>query len=783
MKEHRLARYRDVIICLLLAAATAVVYWQVQNHEFVSYDDGTYVYNNSNVSAGLTFDGVRWAFTTGYASNWHPLTWLSHMLDCELYGLDPGPHHVTNLVFHIANSILLFLVFKRMTAASWRSGFVAALFALHPLHVESVAWIAERKDVLSTFFWLLTMWAYIRYAEKPNVRRYLTVILLFAMGLMAKPMLVTLPVVLLLLDYWPLDRMSDAVWPGKTGLRFDPKLVYEKVPLIVLSVMSSVMTFYVQQQGGAMRSIEQFPARLRVANAALAYVKYMVKAVWPLNLAVLYPFPKSIAFWQFAVAVVILLGITAAALRLRRRFPYLAVGWGWYLVTLVPVIGIVQVGLQSIADRYTYVPLIGLFVTVAWGVTEMTSRWRHKRTWLTVLASAVVAAMMVCTWFQTSHWRTSKDLFTQALRSTSNNSVAHQCLGSALQKEGRIADAIEHYREAVRISPYYTKAYYNLGTALVIQGNNIEAMSNYEKAVQIDPDFAEAHVNLGIALAQENEYEKAIRHFSEALRIDPEDADALNNLGFALTQQGNHRQAVTRYSEAVARNPESATAHYNLGVALAGQGNHNEAISHYSEALRLDPEFAEAHNKLGNALFRLNKLDDAIEHYNEAIKIDPQYSGALNNLGDALAVQGKLDEAIARYAEAIGIEPEDYDAHNDLGVALARLGKLAEAMPHFAEAVRLNPEHADARYNLGKALAVEGKLADAELQFNEAIRIDPNHAEAHYSLGAILAAHGEYRRAIAHFNETLRIRPGSGEVRKALEKAEEAVSKEEVDDG
>ncbi|MBL7207805.1 MAG: glycosyltransferase family 39 protein, partial [Desulfobacterales bacterium] len=409
---------REGVVCLFLALTVLAVYWQVGNHEFVNYDDKDYITENQHVQAGLTLKSIAWAFTSTHAGNWHPLTWLSHMLDCQIYGLNPCGHHFTSVFFHILNSILLFLVFKRMTGAFWKSAFVAALFALHPLHVESVAWAAERKDVLSAFFWMLTMGSYIRYVERPGTNRYLLVLLFFALGLMAKPMLITLPFVLLLLDYWPLGRFHvrkpEAAQPSEEKPQKDTKskkrksrkrlaknavqakkttgsdyqwslalsLLWEKIPLFVLAAASSVVTFFVQQSGGAVRSLDALPLFVRISNALVSYISYIVKMILPHNMAILYPHPKDFSIWQVAGACLLLACISFIAIRSMKRYPYFAVGWLWYLGTLVPVIGLVQVGLQSMADRYTYIPLTGIFIIIAWGISDLAAKWCYKKEWL-----------------------------------------------------------------------------------------------------------------------------------------------------------------------------------------------------------------------------------------------------------------------------------------------------------------------------------------------------------------------------------------------------------------
>ena len=542
-----------LLVCLLLIAATLAVYWQVRNHQFANLDDDLYVTENRYVQAGLTHEGVIWAFTnTNHANLWLPLTWLSLMLDFELYGLRAGGYKITNVLFHLANTLLLFLLLKRMTDTLWRSAFVAALFALHPLHVESVAWVTERKDVLSTLFWMLTMWAYCRYVERPGIKRYLVIILAFTFGLMAKPMLVTLPFVLLLLDYWPLNRFHqiDRDAGGETPnrpftnlMKTSPPaigLVLEKIPFIVLAAVTSVATLLAQQKGGGLQSVAFLPIKVRIANSLVSYVSYISKMVWPQPLAVFYPHPgSSLPMWQSAGAGLLLVTISVMVLRATRRHPYIMVGWLWYLGTLVPVIGLVQAGPQAMADRFTYVPLIGLFVIVAWGLPDLLAGWRHRRIALSLAASAAISVLMTLSWLQVQLWKNGLTLSEHTLSVTSNNWLIHNNLGLVLARQGRLEEATTHYYEALRIKPDFAEAHNNLGLRLAKQGRLEEAIKHFSEAVRIKPDYADAHNSFGVALAKQGRFEEAINHFSEAVRIEPDYARAQNNLRRATRHIGN----------------------------------------------------------------------------------------------------------------------------------------------------------------------------------------------------------------------------------------------------
>jgi tetratricopeptide (TPR) repeat protein len=590
MMDNGLHRHRILMLCLVLTIAILGVFWQVRDHGFVNFDDGTYICNNSQVRNGLTWHGVAWAFTTTHANFWHPLTWLSHMLDCEIYGLNPAGHHLTNLLLHMANALLLFLVFHRMTHAVWKSAFVAALFALHPLHVESVAWASERKDVLSTLFWILTMGAYASYVEAPGAKRYLLVLVCFVLGLMAKPMLVALPFVLLLLDYWPLGRwrfkpmahahppqVEDLTHIKDQGKRVTHLLV-EKGPLLVFAVAFSIVAFLAQEHGGATKSFASFPMEVRVANALLSYVGYMGKMLWPKNLAVFYPHPGiTVTMWQAAMAGLLLAALSVLTIRLAKGRPYLPVGWLWYLGTLVPVIGLVQVGDHSMADRYTYVPLIGLFIVMAWGLPDMLARWPHQRAALATLTAGLLAALVICSRLQVRYWQDSITLFQHALCVAPDNPPAHTNLGVAFAGQGEVEKAIWHYAEALRIEPNYLEARINLGGALAGQGKFDEAIAQYEKALHIKPDFADAHYNLGNALVRHGRLADAIGHYSEALRIRPGDAEAHNNLAIALAAEGRRTEAMAHFRQALRIEPDFRDAAHNLAIALQEADKHEAA--------------------------------------------------------------------------------------------------------------------------------------------------------------------------------------------------------------
>jgi protein O-mannosyl-transferase len=595
-------KYKYLIIVFLIVV-TCVAFGRIVANDFTNFDDTVYVTTNQHVQTGLTWEGLHWAFTTNYAGFWHPLTWLSLMLDYQLYGLKAGGYHLTSLMFHVLTTLLLFWLFHRMTGALWRSAFVAALFAIHPLHVESVAWIAERKDTLSGFFWMLTLCLYVYYTEKPVFQRYLLVLLSFACGLMSKSMLVTLPVIMILLDYWPLQRLRHQKTPddsvsvlsvsnddnrrktkSKKGARkkniFVPGLqksarpkpegiiplwqLKEKIPFFLLSIIFMVVTFYAQHQ----TAYKTFSMDSRILNAFVSYMTYVVNIFYPLNLAVFYPFSVQIPAIKVLAAVILLLMITMAVIVAIRRLPYLVVGWFWFLVTLIPVIGLIQVGKHAMADRYMYLSSIGISIMLAWGMPQLFKREDLRRKILLPAALAAILVLSILTWRQCGYWENSIELFNHALNVTENNYIAHTNLGIALAEKGEIDQAVFHYQAALQIQPDDGNAHFNLANALQKQGKTGEAIVHYREAVKSNPNYSKAHNNLGVCLEAQGLRDEAIVHYLEALRIEPD------NPGF----------------------------HFNLGIALGRKGNLKAAIEHFREAIYLKPDYEEARRVLRLAL-------------------------------------------------------------------------------------------------------------------------------------------------------------------------------------
>jgi len=684
------------LMAVLLVLVTMALYWPATRCDFVNLDDGLHVTANVRVQSGLSWENIKWALWNPVADDWQPLSVCSHMVDCQLFGLNPWGHHLTNVLLHALNAGLVFVLLQLMTGATWRSLLVAALFALHPLRVESVAWVTERKDVLSAFFGLLALLAYARYTEDHSLKSkvqspksvvrgpwslshlpssifYLLSLLFLALGLMSKPMLVTWPCVMLLLDYWPLRRLSFS--PTLQGSSTPPlRLFLEKIPFFVLAVAASVVTFAVERRGGALAAGESLPPLgARLGNALISYCRYLGKLFWPTDLAVVYPHPGHWPLGKVLLAGGLLLGLSVLVWVRRRQYPYLLMGWLWFVGMLVPMIGLVQTGAQAMADRHTYLPSLGVLILAIWGVCELTRRWRYQVLALPVAGGAAIVLCLALTRQQLGHWKDGESLFRHALEVTENNQIAHKVLGDALDKKGQTDEALRQFQEALRLKPGYADAHNNLGVTLGKQGQTDEALRQFQEAIRLKPDHATAHYNLGDALDKQGQTDEALRQFQEALRLNP------------------------GYTE----------AHYNLGIVLGRKGQIDEAIRQYQEAIRLKPDYAEAHNDLGIALGRKGQLDEAIRQFQEAIGLKPGYAEAQYNLGLALGLKGQTDEAIRHFEAALKAKPDYPEAHNYLGTIFCQQGRVGEAIRQFQEALRLKPDYADARKNLDIALATK----------------------------------------------------------------------------
>ena len=723
----------------LLVAATVIAFAGVFDNGFLSYDDPGYVTKNDHVLSGLSAGTVLWSFSTVAEANWHPLTWMSHALDCTLFGPDPRYHHAMGLLLHLLTSLLLFVVLERMTRAAWPSAFVALVFAVHPLHVESVAWAAERKDVLSALFWVLTIGAYALYRSSPSAGRYILALALFALGLMAKPMLITLPFVLVLLDYWPLGRLTFRERPTaaerKNALSLLGQSVREKLPFFALSLGSSVITYIVQRQAGAVALSDQLPLSERAGNAVVSYGEYILKSVLPVDLSFFYPHPEgTLAAWKIAAAALVIVFVTYLVWKHRAGRPYLFVGWFWFLGTLVPVIGLVQVGLQAMADRYMYIPLIGLAVMAAWGVPDLLGPSRARVAVLAATFALCALAMVAATRIQVACWKDDISLYDHALSVTENNHIAHYNLGITLLDSGRYAEALPHFREAVRLKPQEIGPRSNLARCLVELGERKEALEVYNWILQrVRPD-ALLHIRMGDALSKEGRAEEAISHYLAAERLDPSNMATPCKVADLYLGAALYDSASAICEKVLRTQPRYSKAHDILGIIAGKQQRNDQALQEFQEAVRCDSTNADAYNDMGILYDRTGRAAEALEMYTAAARVNPRHANAQFNLGMALAKAGRLPEAGDHWRMAVGADPRNADARVNLGRLYTLQDMPDEAARELKEALRIDPRNAVAHYNYGNLLAKQRKLAEAAREFAEAVRLDPAYDTAQKAL-------------------------------------------------
>jgi len=719
------------LICLALAFVTVGIYWQVHGFDFVNYDDPDYVTENPMVRAGLTFKGIIWAFTHFYASNWHPLTWISHMLDSQLFGRNnAGGPHLVNVFLHAGNAILLFLLLHRLTAAPWRSAVVAGLFALHPLHVESVAWISERKDVLSTFFGFASLLFYAGYVQGAKAQnskaktQFWLALAWFVLSLMAKPMLVTLPFLMLLLDVWPLQRVETAGGRVFFSPQFG-KLALEKWPWFALVAVSCATTLLAEK--GAAASAESFPLKWRSINAIESYFWYFEKTFWPTKLAVFYPLETARPFGPFVMAVLFLVLGTVVTVATIRRRPFLLIGWLWFLGTLIPVIGFIQVGSQSMADRYSYVPMIGLLIAVVWWGHSALGDSRAKTAVAGLAAAVVLAVLATASTLQLRYWKNSLTLYEHALAVTRGNDTMLNNLGAALFDLGRKEEAIKMYRRAVEVSPNKGDVYKKLGLVLAKTGKPDEAIALYQKAVQVTPTSAELQYFLAEALVLRGMNDEALPHFSEAARLNPKNARYQNDLAATLVALGKTVDAMPHYTQAMQLEPSNAQYQNNFATAAARTGDANTAIAHYRAAIRDDPKFAEPYSNLGALLFLRQEYGEAAAQYSEAVHLNPTNAGIRFNAGLAFLKVGRFDEAREQLNEAARLRPDWPEPLTVQAWALAtssedrvRNGAEAVRLAEKAAALAAHPQPATLNI-LAAAYAEAGRFDDALTTANQAL--------------------------------------------------------------
>jgi protein O-mannosyl-transferase len=672
-------RKQYYFIIILLIFTSCIAFGRIAVNDFVNYDDPVYVTENSHIQSGITLESVRWAFSTIFAEFWHPLTWLSLMSDYHLYGLNAGGYHVTSLILHVMSILLLFWLFNRMTSALWKSAFVAAFFALHPLHVESVAWISERKDVLSAFFWMLTLCLYVYYTEKPSIKRYLLVLFCFACALMSKSIVITLPVIMILLDYWPLKRFESK---KETVFLWQLK---EKLPLFILSALFSFITIYAHKNP----SIKIIPLSFRLANAPFAFVTYLEKTFWPRDMTVFYPFSIQIPVWQIIIPTLLIIAISFAVVVKIRRLPYLFVGWLWFAITLLPVIGIIQIGDFAMADRYHYLPSIGIAIMLAWGIPLLFKRDSLRKIILLPTATAFLAILTILTWVQCGYWKNSLTLLSHALHSTADNFMVHNNLGLALIEEGKNEDAIGHFNKAINIEPNYANVRNNRGLAYAKLGQYQNAIEDYNKAILIKPDLAVLYYNRAIAYKETNHYQSAIEDLNNAIRLQPNSAIYYNAKGNFYNDFNQYQLAIENYNKAISISPNDADAYSNRGSTYVKLGRHESALNDFNKVIALNPNHPQAYINSAVIYGKFNQYNNVIKNLNEVIRLQPDNALIYYNRGFAYAKIGQYQPAINDFNKALNLKQDYTDAYRDRGVVYLSTGNIEEGCKDARKACEL----------------------------------------------------------------------------------------------
>ena len=736
MKQYYTKHYiKLTAISFIIAFAVLTAYWKTAHYDFINFDDTEYVVKNTHVHQGITIDNIRWAFSFDKEAvffYWHPFTWLSYMLDAQLFGLNARVGHIMNGVIHGLNAILLFLLFYRMTGAIWKSALVALLFAVHPINVESVVWVSERKNVLCTLFWLLTMHAYTAYARQPDIKKYILILIFFICGSLAKPMLVTLPFVLLLMDIWPLKRLQ---WPDEEILKTKAtrfpfskfsyqRIIIEKIPLFILSLLSIGISIFSVHSTNQILPENMVPYTLRISNAVVIYIKYMIKLLWPHDMAVFYPFPHHIPFWQIAGAAIILVSITITVILLFKKTPYLAVGWFWYLGTLFPIIGIFQSGKwPEMADRWLYIPEIGFFIMLIWGGAALFNKLHTKKVVVPAVPGIIIIALIMATQNQAEYWKNSKTLFQHTLDVTKNNPVAEFNLGAALADEEKFKEAIPHYKKALLFYPNDAKIYSNMGTALAVTNNLDKAITYFKKAIVLSPEFPDPYLNLANALAQKGNVNKALENYQKALSLaSPNEVKNWldqrlvfqNTIGIALAKNHQMDKAIFHFKQAIALSPDSVRAHYNLANALVKKKDWDAAIKQYKKVLSIDPAYIDAQNRLKKLSAFHDKLEIAKKKIEKQLLAEPNNPNLYYQLGQLYKSLGMQEKALKNFRAAAGLKPNFWEALYEQAIIYAGKKEYDKSIELFKQIISLHSENATTiYYNIACLYSLQNKKTDA----------------------------------------------------------------------
>ncbi len=761
---------RELFICLALCVLTVLVFGQIKGHEFIQFGAVDSLADTPVIRDGWSAEGVARALSGRLHQQWQPLAALSHMTAVELLGIDPGAHHLVNLFLHLANTLLLFLVLGRMTGALWQSAFAAALFALHPLHVEPVAWVAGRRELLLAFFFTLALWAYARYARRPGRRGFLLVLGPALLGAAASPLMISLPVVLLLLDYWPLARMPRPLKPqapaaagcAEVGMG---RILLEKALLLGVLLMAGLAAARTVPALGSVDFYGSWVSAHQVAAALHAYVAYIQKTLWPTGLTLSYPLADSLPLWQAAAAGLFLAAVSAAVIRWGRSRPYLPVGWFWYLATVTPVVGLVPFGPERMADRYAYIPLVGLFVMAAWGIPELLERLRISRKWLAVAGGCALAACMITAQAQTARWKNGYVLFSHLVQGEPDDPRLYYSYGVAAMREENFAEAVRAFQEVIRLDPRNTAVRNQLGILLAQEGRGEEAKAHFEKGLQLGSRNSESTYNYGLLMMQQGNTREAQVQFEAALKANPENEGAHNALGVLLTEEKRYEDARRHFDEAIRIAPRRPEAEFNKGLAYMYEGRLEDAKEHYRRALAIDPDHAKAHLYLAKLLVRERDLEGAFTHFNEVLRINPGDPEAQHAVGLLHIERGNAEAARRHLEAALQLNPEN----GEIKRLLADLDKAAnepgrQGASGTAQAGVTPRDESRRQYEVGLAQVRDGRLDDAKKTFDAILKKSPRHAGAHYNLGVITARQKRLDEAVGHFRKALEITPEDGHV-------------------